>query len=111
LAAIGPIHLGGRDVNALAVDGTSGLAESHSFSMRAGCHLFVAAGSLTAWQSQSQSQSYFTTDGQSVSIAWRSGCPSLTLCRLAGRDPMQLSAAMLRADWLDGRSLGDWHLG
>jgi hypothetical protein len=66
--------------------GTSGLAESRSVSMWAGSHLFVAAGSLTAW---------------------RSGCPSLILCRVVGRDPMQLGAAMLHADWLDGRTLGD----
>jgi hypothetical protein len=38
---------------------------------------------------------------------WRSVCTSLILCRLAGRDPMQLGAAMLYADWLDGRTLGD----
>jgi hypothetical protein len=41
---------------------------------------------------------------------WRSVCPSITLCRLAGRDPMQLGAVMLHVDWLDGRTLGDWHL-
>jgi hypothetical protein len=41
---------------------------------------------------------------------WCSVCPSLILCRLAGRDPMQLGAAMLHADWLDGRTLGYWHL-
>jgi hypothetical protein len=45
------------------------------------------------------------------STNWRSGCPSLILCRVAGRDPMQLGAAVLHADWLDGRTLGDWHLG
>jgi hypothetical protein len=31
--------LGGRDVNALAVGGNSGLAETHSFSMQADSHL------------------------------------------------------------------------
>jgi hypothetical protein len=76
--------------NVLAVGGTSGLAESCSFSMRAGSHLFVAAGSLTTW---------------------RSGCTSLILCQLVSCDPMQVGAAVLHADWLDGRSLGDWHLG
>jgi hypothetical protein len=40
-----------------------------------------------------------------------SECPSLILCRLAERDPMQLIAAMLHVDWLDGRTLGDLHLG
>jgi hypothetical protein len=53
------------------------------------------------------------TVSQSVSMSWcraRSGCPSLILCRLAGRDPMQIGAAVLHADWLDGRTLGDWHL-
>jgi hypothetical protein len=75
--AIGPVRPGGRDVNILAVGGTSGLAESRSFSMQASC----------------------------------TGCPSLILCRLAGRDQMQLGAAMLHADWLGGRTLGDWHLG
>jgi hypothetical protein len=40
-AAIGPGRLGGRDVNTLAVGGTSGLAESHSFSMWASSHLLV----------------------------------------------------------------------
>jgi hypothetical protein len=40
-----------------------------------------------------------------------SECPSLILCRLAGRDPMQFGAAMLHVDWPDGRTLGDWHLG
>jgi hypothetical protein len=40
-----------------------------------------------------------------------SECPSLILCRLVERDPMQLGAAMLHIDWLDGRTLGDWHLG
>lgn len=42
--------------------------------------------------------------------AWRSGCLSLILCRLAGRCPMELRAAILCADWLDSRSLEDWHL-
>jgi hypothetical protein len=42
---------------------------------------------------------------------WCSGCPPLILCRLVGSDPMQLGAAMLHVDWLDGRTLGDWHLG
>jgi hypothetical protein len=37
-------------------------------------------------------------------------CPSLILCRLAGRDSMQIVAAILHADWLDGRTLEDWHL-
>jgi hypothetical protein len=42
---------------------------------------------------------------------WCSVCPSLILCRLAGSDPMQLGTAMLHVDWLDSRTLGDWHLG
>jgi hypothetical protein len=41
--------------------------------------------------------------------AWLSGCPSLILCRLARGGPMEMGAAMLRADWLDGKSLEDWH--
>jgi hypothetical protein len=41
---------------------------------------------------------------------WRSGRASLILCRLAGRDPMQLGAAILHVDWLDGRTVRDWHL-
>jgi hypothetical protein len=41
---------------------------------------------------------------------WRSGRASLILCRLAGRDPMRLGAAILRVDWLDGRTVRDWHL-
>jgi hypothetical protein len=40
-----------------------------------------------------------------------SECPSLILCRLAERDPMQLGAAMLHVDCLDGRTLEAWHLG
>jgi hypothetical protein len=71
----------------------SRLAKSRSFSMRPGSHLFVALSSAAG------------------SLAWRFGCPSLLLCRLAGRDPMQLGAAMLHVDWLQGRTLGDWRLG
>jgi hypothetical protein len=85
--AIGLVRLG--DVNALAVGGTSRLAENLSFSMQAGSHLFVVRVVLL-----------------DPLTAWCSGCPSLILCRLAGRDPMQLGAAMLLANWLDGRSLG-----
>jgi hypothetical protein len=33
--------------------------------------------------------------------AWRYGCPSLTLWRLAGCDPMRNGTAMLHNDWLD----------
>jgi hypothetical protein len=43
-------------------------------------------------------------------IHWApSGCQSLTLCRLAVHDPVEIGAAMLRVDWLDGRSLEDWY--
>jgi hypothetical protein len=28
---------------------------------------------------------------------------------LVGRGPMEIGAAMLRADWLDDKSLEDWH--
>jgi hypothetical protein len=49
------------------------------------------AGSLTLAKSKSKSKSI--------------------LCRLAGRDPMQLGAAILHVNWLDGRTLGDWHSG
>jgi hypothetical protein len=42
---------------------------------------------------------------------WCSVSPSLILCRLAGCNPLQLGAAMLHVDWLDGRTLGDWQFG
>jgi hypothetical protein len=42
--------------------------------------------------------------------AWPYGCPSLILFRLARREPVKINSAILRADWLDGRSLGGLHL-
>jgi hypothetical protein len=80
-------------MNALAVGDTSRLAETRSFSMQADSHLFVVRVVLL-----------------DPLAAWRSGCLSLILCRLVGCDTMQLGAAMLCCDWLDGRSLEDWHL-
>jgi hypothetical protein len=51
-------------------------------------------------------------EGQ-FNVSWCSGCPSLICCWLVGlvrRDPMEIGAAMLCAEWLDGRSFEDWHL-
>jgi hypothetical protein len=41
---------------------------------------------------------------------WRFGCPSHIHCQLAGHSPIEIGAAMLRTDWLDGGSIEDWHL-
>jgi hypothetical protein len=75
----------------MAVAGASRLAGTRLF-MQAGLHLLlvrvILLNPLTTWSSR---------------------FPSLILYRLPGRDPMESGAAMLRADWLDGKSLEDWH--
>jgi hypothetical protein len=46
------------------------------------------------------------------SLLWRSRSRApLILCRLVGREPMPLGAAILHVDWLGGRTLGAWHSG
>jgi hypothetical protein len=92
--AIRPVRLGGRDVNALAVSGTSRLAGTCSFSKQVGSHLFVVRVVQRDPLNLGATEAAF-----------------LTSCHIAQCKPMEVGAGLPHNDWIGGRWLEGWEIG